>query len=301
MADLRSATTVERVGDGRFAATLDPNWEVWGPQGGYLASVGLRAAAAHMDRARPASLNVHFVGAGASGPVIVEVETNRATRVGTSVSIRIVQPPLDGSEGARSEGAGSEGAGRVLLTGSVWGVDADLPGLEHQVAGSPLDPMSPDGLLSMAERMAGRDDGPPHPFWHNIESRPTQWIENWDDREPAEPHDLHWYRFVDGETFDDPWVDACRSVVVLDLDAWGSALRPHVGDLAHFAPTIELAVRFIGDARSAPWLLSEAQSPRANDGLIAHTGAVWIPSGEIVATGGSTLLCRPAAGRPDGR
>lgn len=293
MADLATATHVEPIGDGRFAATLDPGWEIWGPQGGYLASVGLRAAAAHTGRARPASLNVHFVGAGRSGPVVVHVETNRATRVGTSASIRIVQPP---------PGEAPEVGERVLLTGSVWGVDADLPGLDHQVGDRPLDHMSPNGLLSMAERMAGREeDGPPHPFWNNVECRPMRWIDDWENREPSPPHDLRWYRFVDGETFGDPWVDACRTVVVLDLDAWGSALRPHPGELAYFAPTIELAVRFVGDAQQSPWLLSEATSPRAVDGLIAHEGRVWAPSGEIVATGGSTLLCRPAAGRPDGR
>ena len=98
----------------------------------------------------------------------------------------------------------------------------------------------------------------------NFEQRPLNWIEDWDNRSAGEPHQQNWYRFIDGETFDDPWLDACRSLVVLDIDSWASATRAH-------------------------------------DGLVAHAGTIWTPDEHLVATGGSTLLCRPAARRPDGR
>ena len=286
MTGLAAATAVTPVADGRFEADLSPEWEVWGPQGGYLASVALRAAGVASDRARPASINTHFVGAGASGPVTVTTTVNRATKVGTSVSVEVTQP--------------SDRGERLLLTAIVWGVDDELPGLEHQVDDTPIGNMRPDDLTDMATLMADRG-GPPHPFWHNLEQRPLSWIDDWDNRPAADPIVHCWFRFVDGETHDEPWLDACRSLVVLDLEGWGAATRPHVGTLEHFAPTIELSCRFLGSTHNDPWLLSQAQSPVARGGLVAHNGEIWTPDSRLVATGGSTLLCRPAARRPDGR
>ncbi len=286
MTGLAVASAVTATGDGAYRAELSPDWEVWGPQGGYLASVALRAAGAAIGRARPASINAHFVGAGASGPVDISVTVNRSTKVGTSATVQVTQP--------------SDRGDRMLLTALVWGVDAELPGLEHQVETRPIDDMRPDGLPNTATLMAGQG-GPPHPFWNNLEQRPLDWIEDWDNRPPSDPTNQCWFRFVEGETHDDPWLDACRSLVVLDLGGWGAATHPHVGVLDHFAPTIEVSCRFLGSTHDDAWLLSEARAPVARDGLVAHTGEIWTSDGRLVATGGSTLLCRPAARRPDGR
>jgi acyl-CoA thioesterase-2 len=286
MTGLAAASAVTATGDGTYRAQLSPDWEVWGPQGGYLASVALRAAGLATGRARPASINAHFVGAGSSGSVDIDVEINRATKVGTSATVRIRQS--------------SEHGERLLLTALVWGVDGDLAGLEHQVETRPVEIMSPDELPNMATLMAGQGE-PPHPFWSNLEQRPLHWIEDWDNRPPSDPMNQCWFRFVDGETHDDAWLDACRSLVVLDLEGWGAATRPHVGQLDHFAPTIEVSCRFLGSTREDAWLLSEARAPVARDGLVAHTGEIWSADGRLVAIGGSTLLCRPAARRPDGR
>ena len=149
MTGLAVASAVTATGDGTYRAELSPDWEVWGPQGGYLASVALRAAGAAIGRARPASINAHFVGAGTSGPVVVSVAVNRATKVGTSATVQITQS--------------SDRGDRMLLTALVWGVDEDLPGLEHQVETRPIDDMRPDGLPNMKMLMAAQA-GPPHPF-----------------------------------------------------------------------------------------------------------------------------------------
>ena len=46
MADFLEDTRVEPVSDepGRYRATLSPKWAVWGPNGGYVAAIALRAA-----------------------------------------------------------------------------------------------------------------------------------------------------------------------------------------------------------------------------------------------------------------
>jgi acyl-CoA thioesterase-2 len=57
--------------------------------------------------------------------------------------------------------------------------------------------------------------------------------------------------------------------------------------------TVDLSVRFhrpTGDE----WLLSEAISPVGAGGLTAATGRVWDRAGRLLASGGQTMLCRPA-------
>ncbi len=281
MGDLATDTSVEQTGPETFRCDLSPDWEIWGPNGGYLASVAMRAAAVASGRARPASINAHFVGAGRSEPVDIAVEVNRETLVATSVTVRISQE------------------GRPLLVATVWGVDGDLAGLEHQTTIGPNDVPGPEGLANTVELMGDQAGPPRHPFWDNIEQRPTEWIHDWDNREASEPSTSAWVKFVPTATFADPWVDACRSLILIDLDSWPSATRAHLGDLEHFAPTIEVTARFIGSTSDEPWLLSEASAPAATGGLIAGVGQIWTRDRQLVALGGSTLLCRPAARRPD--
>jgi acyl-CoA thioesterase-2 len=281
MGDLAIDTTVEQTGRHTFTCNLSPDWEIWGPNGGYLAAVAMRAAGLASGRARPASITAHFVGAGRSEPVAIEVEVNRETKVATSVTARISQE------------------GRPLLVATVWGVDGDLDGLEHHTALGPHDVADPDTLVSTEVLLADQDAPPRHPFWSNIETRPIEWIADWENREASEPSTCAWVQFVPTATFADPWVDACRSLILLDLDAWPSATRPHLGDLEHFAPTIEVNARFIGSTENEPWLLSEASAPVASRGLVAAVGQIWTRDRRLVALGGSTLLCRPAARRPD--
>jgi acyl-CoA thioesterase-2 len=189
--------------------------------------------------------------------------------------------------------------GRPLLVATVWGVDDDLEGLEHHAAIDPGDVSGPDDVQSVEELLRTQDGPPRHPFWTNIEQRPLDWIDDWENREARDPSTSAWVRFVPRATFADPWVDACRSLILIDLDAWPSATRAHLGELDHFAPTIEVTARFVGLTADEPWLLSEASAPIADGGLIAGVGRIWTRDRRLVALGGSTLLCRPAARRPD--
>lgn len=279
MGDLAEATRVEQTGTNTFGAELSPDWEIWGPNGGYLASVALRAAAITSERARPVSIHAHFVGAGRTGPVQLRTEVNRATKVATSVTVHLEQE------------------GRPWLVATVWGADDDLPGLEHQTGDKPTAP-DPGDLPNMATLMAGRGEAP-HAFWSNLEQRPLGWIEDWDNRAIQEPTTSCWMKFVPTASYDDPWIDAARPLILIDLDAWSAANRAHVGELDFYAPTIDVTARFVGSTATESWLLSEAAAPAAGNGLVAATGKIWNRNRELVAIGGSTLLSRPAARRPD--
>lgn len=280
MGNLASDTAVTPIGDGAFHAELSPDWEIRGPNGGYLAAVALRAAGVATGRARPASIAVHVVGAGRSGPVDIEVEEHRASRVATSVSVRVSQ------------------GDRPWLVAMVWGVDGALDGLSHHTADRPVMP-PPDDLQS-ARELAGDDGGMQHAFWSNFDTRPLTWIDDWPNRVPSEPELWSWYRMVPDETFDDPWVDAGRSLILVDVDSWPAAARAHAGELEHYAPTIELTARFVGETTREPWLLSHVRAPVAAGGLIGASARIWTSRGELVTIGGSTLLCRPAD-RPSDR
>ena len=148
---------------------------------------------------------------------------------------------------------------------------------------------------STALRAAGETDW--YAFWERLDYRPTRWIENWDDREPAEPEGSSWYRFPAG-SYADPWLDASRLLITTDLDAWGVATRPHLGELEWFAPTIELTCRFLQSAADHDWLLGWGAAPVGDRGVIGVQSEVWSSDDRLLATGGSTLICRPATRQP---
>ena len=59
--DLATDTTVRAVdaAAGRYEADISQAWEIWGPMGGYVAGVALRAAGAASPFPRPASFSCH--------------------------------------------------------------------------------------------------------------------------------------------------------------------------------------------------------------------------------------------------
>ncbi|MFT5201213.1 MAG: acyl-CoA thioesterase-2 [Candidatus Aldehydirespiratoraceae bacterium] len=283
MAGLARDTAVHQISRedtaSTFTATLSEEWAIWGPMGGYIGSIALRAAGAHCGRSRPASINVSFLAAAGFAEVDVRVETLRETRVATCVRAAIVQD------------------GRQVLEATVWGTDA-TEGLEHHTARRPEVPHH-STLPSFAERLAAQGETEMHPFWQRLDYRPTTWTDDWENREVSEPEQWSWFRFVDGASFDDPWLDGTRLLMVTDLDAWGAATNVHSGELEWFAPTIELTCRFLQPATEHEWLLSWGSAPVGREGLIGVVSETWSADGQLLATGGSTLLCRPAPQRPD--
>ncbi len=62
----------------------------------------------------------------------------------------------------------------------------------------------------------------------------------------------------------------------------------------HIAPTLDLACRFhrTEGTADADWLLVEARSLIAAEGLVGGTAAVWDEGGRLLASGGQQMLCR---------
>ncbi|MHB1583073.1 MAG: acyl-CoA thioesterase [Acidimicrobiales bacterium] len=278
MGDLSADTAV--VGeDGRYRAELSADWEIWGPNGGYLAAVALRAAAAHCGLPKPASFLCHFLGVAGFAEVDLEVETIREARRAASMRVSMRQ------------------GGRRVLEALVWAVQDGLDGLAHDAAPPP--PVPGHRSLPTAEELleGGAAQGPAPAFFSNLEQRPVDWIADWEHRPGGDPVQRCWYRFRPVATFDDPWLDAGRLLVMVDTFQWPAAARGHAGGtVGHVAPSLDLACRFhrLDRARTAEWLLVEARSPAAADGLVGGTAAVWDADGRLLASGGQQMLCRPA-------
>ena len=102
MGDLERDTAVEG-GDGHYGCRLSEDWEIWGPNGGYVASVALRAAGAHSRFDRPASIVGHFLGVAEFDPVDIEVTTLRAAKRAESIRVSMTQ---GGPADLRSAGVG---------------------------------------------------------------------------------------------------------------------------------------------------------------------------------------------------
>ncbi|HVX21471.1 MAG TPA: thioesterase family protein [Acidimicrobiales bacterium] len=260
-------------GTGRFTATLSPEWEIWGPMGGYVAAVALRAAGAASPFRRPATFACHYLAVARFEPVDLVVTVQRAAR--TALSQRVVMTQGD----------------RTVLTAEVWSV-GPVDGLEHHVA-EPPDVPGPDGLASMAELQP--DDWPWFPFWNNLDYRPVAAREQWPPPGPLPARWQAWLRFRPTATFVDPWVDAARAVVLLDVVGWPSAHQHHAwADPPYIAPSLDLSVAFHEPAADADWLLADGHSPVAGDGLVGWNGRLWSPRRRLVATAGGQALCRRA-------
>jgi acyl-CoA thioesterase-2 len=281
MADLADDTAVVGA-DGRYTANVSSDWEIWGPCGGYVASIALRAAGAASAHRRPTSFMCHYLGVATFDTVDLTVDTIRQGRSTESLRVSMTQ------------------GGKPILEAMVLST-ARQDALTHDTTVAP-DVPDPDDLLTVAEHMAGRDDvddGPPFRFWENVDSRAITWRDEWPPDAPLEPVWTQWQRFVPEAVYDDLWVDACRSVMWIDIGGWPSTHNHHAWQEPPWvAVNVDLYVAFHHLQPESRYLLVDANAPIAADGLVGYTSRVWSESRALVASGGGQLYCRSIAGVP---
>jgi len=272
--DFEADTSVSG-GGGRYTATLSNSWELWGPAGGYVSAIALRAAGAHSRFDRPASYSCSYLGVAAFAPIDIDVTTLRAAKRSEVVRVTLAQE------------------GQAFLEAVVWTIDSGMRGLEHDHAPMPELP-GPDDLRAWMDVVPVHRYGK---FWSNIEERMIdQWFGDWRERQASAPVRESWCRFRPKATFDDPYLDAARSLMLIDTLGWPAGVSAHSGEVPYVAPTIELSARFHRLAPKAEWLLQVTDSSVATDGLLGSTSRVWTQDGSLVASGGQTMLFRPAPG-----
>ncbi len=272
MGDFEEDTRLAPVAGRRgcFRAVLSRDWQIWGPNGGYLAAIALRAAGAEAAIPRPASFSGHFLSVAEFEPVELEVAVVHRGRRSESLRVSLRQ------------------RGRPVLEALVR-TAAEGPGLAHDVARAPEVP-GPDSLPDTAS-LRPQGGPPPYPFWQNLEARVVD-PERFRARRPGAPLWREWYRFRPRARFDDPFLDAGRSLLLIDTLSWPAASRPHL-DSPFVAPNLDVSVWFHRAEPESEWLLVDHASPVAEGGLMGTLGQVWSARGQLLASGGAQLLCMP--------
>ncbi len=273
MGDLAHDTAVEG-GDGKYRAHVSRDWEIWGPNGGYIAAIALRAAGEHSRFDRPLSLVGHFLGVAAFEPVDLDVTTLRSAKRAESMRVSMTQQ------------------GQPIFEALVWSV-GDVEGLEHNIRAASRDARAGVGAERPRARSEAMGETMRFRFWANLDERQHDWIDDWENRTAGDPVFGEWYKFLPQATFDDPWVDACRSVILLDTMGWPAACHLHTRT-TFMAPSIDLSVAFHRWRPAEPWLYAQGVSPSASGGIVGCESKVWARDGTLLATGASQLLCRPA-------
>ena len=98
-------------------------------------------------------------------------------------------------------------------------------------------------------------------------------------------------------TFDDPWTDAARYVLLCDLPSWPAVTQHHAwkwgdGPQEFIAPTLDQYVAFHRPVPEDPWLLVDGYTPIAADGLLGCMTRLWSSDGRLVASGSGQGLFR---------
>jgi acyl-CoA thioesterase II len=256
--DLEAATRV--VGDGRdFHATLSRDWEVGTPSGGYLAAIALRAVSQVADIQQPASLYCHFLSIAHFAEVELTVNVLKRGRRCESFCVSMLQD------------------GKPVLEAMIR-TAADEQGYEHQACEAPRLP-SPEWLLSPDTR------GPRFAFWNNLERRSIE-------QRTDAPRVQEWTRFRPQSRFEDPFLDAARSLILLDAYSWLAASRPYP-ERGYAAVNLDASVWFHRYSPGCDWLLIDQECPIAGRGLMGVSGRVWDRDGRLLATGSAQLCCVP--------
>jgi len=267
MHDLEEATRVEGA-EGRYRAELSGNWTIWSPNGGYLSSIALRAAAAESRFDRPASLQCQFLNVPALGPTEIRTHALKSARIAEAFRVSLLQ------------------AGKPILEALVWLVVDGLTGIEHDV--SPLPDVPRPADLKNHEELFG---SPGSKLFENLERRPVDRV---DPHDEAEPRHRIWLRFRPQEVYETQLLDSMRALVACDTMYWPAVGNAYDHRKVDFiAPGLDLSVRFHHPMPAEPWLYCDTRADVATSGLVSSTTQLWCESGRLLASSAAQAVCRP--------
>lgn len=272
VAALQTDTAIAIDGE-RLTATLDKDWNIWGPNGGYVASVALRAAGALAPEGhRPASISVQYLSVAEFEAVDCQVKPVKKGRNAWLLNVALIQKD------------------RTFLQAQVWTTNK-VDGPQVLEAAMPSVP-GPDALKTMDE-LRGADPTSRKGFWINLDTKPVV-FRPYGEANPAGAKSNDWYRFERYENAaEDFFLDAARSLVLIDTLIWPVHARAYEGQRPYIAPSLDVMVWFHQPALEADWLLMETATDVAVGGLIHGRSRIWTADGKLIATGGSNLLHVP--------
>ena len=256
--------------DGRYVASLAEGWEIWGPQGGFIAAVALRAAGAATSFRRPVSVACHYLRPGQVGRVDIRVESLRQSMRAESLRVTLLQNELS------------------IVEALVW-TAGELVGVDHSAAAAPVVP-PPEELEPWETHLPGGES--PFPFWRNFDvhpvaPQPSEWTR------ATEARWLVWSRLRVRPPLDDPFVDAARMLLAADSAMYPAATFAHDAVFPFIAPSLDLIMCFHLAGAESEWLLVDAVAPLADGALVAGKASIWSSDGRLLASAMQQMLQRP--------
>ena len=263
--DLEQATRVDGE-EGRYVAQLSKDWEIWGPNGGYLATFALRAAGMVAQIRQPRSFYCHFLNSPAFEAVQLDVSALKQGRRTESLAVEMTQ-------------------GRKPILQALVKTAADGPGYSDQHLRAPAVP--PPAALKTYQEL--RPTRPAFSFWDNLERRP---VDQGTTEDASAPVIREWVRFQPTACFEDPFLDAARGLILLDTFGFPAAYQRY-RSWEYLAPNLDTSAWFHQFNPACEWLLIDHECIVAEHGLMAVNGKVWDTEGSLLATGSAQLCCVP--------
>jgi acyl-CoA thioesterase len=253
MSKFERDTSVNEVEAGIFEGHVNRDWWiVFGPNGGFLAAMLVKAMGAAVDdhSRAPRSLTIHYTAAPREGPVRIRTMIERAGRTLTTVSARMEQ---DGRLIALAIGAFS--SDRVAA-------------IEFSEVPPPATP-APDELAPVERR----DDLPP-------------FTRQWDVRHAVGTAP---FTGADGSTVSGGWIRPLdehpidAALVAQLTDAWIPAVFVRLTE-PNAVPTIDLTIHFRSDLPlPADYVLVTFETRLSKGGFVEEDGWIWARDGQLIA------------------
>jgi acyl-CoA thioesterase len=287
MTILDQQTAVKQAGDGKYQAEISEDWKMWVPVGGYLTSIALRAAEASSTMARPVSVSCHYLHEATFGAADLYVTKLIRTDRTESFMVRMSQH------------------GKDILIALVSAAPAGLLGPNENWLDAPETP-APEELEQTIlddDVVALMGD---QPYFKNLEFRMIKGlrgshnypeIDALSDEEymklrftpRRDAHIRGWQRMACGEGSSNPWVDACRHLIITAGLQFPVVADPFTPPLKFIAPTINLTAEFHTFHPEEQWLLADAFGSYAGDGLLGAETRMWTRNGDLLITAHSQM------------
>lgn len=275
MSGLIEATAL--LADGaRRHVQLDPAWDIWGPAGGYIAAIALRAVGDHAAAGqRPLTITGQFVRV--AKPGLIDVAVVPIKSGGTCLfAVTLSQD------------------NQPVFLAQIWTSARNDVSVSVQPA---MPAVPPPAALRDQDEMVAERGLQQIAFWRNLEGRPVN-FRVYGDPPAAGPRQFRWMRFRDWPAEADPFLDAMRHVMLIDIGVWPGHWHHLTEPAEYMAPSLDICVHFHDAVPAGDWLLSDADTDVSGNGSISGRVRIWSADGRAVATGsGHCLVTQPRARR----
>lgn len=263
--------TQVRGEQGRLTATLSRRFEIWGPNGGYLSAILLRAAGRVVPAdQRPVSFSAQYLARAEFAEVQLDAVPVKQGRNACCVNVSMSQ------------------GGRVVVQAQAW-TSSKTDGPTTAGLRMPEVP-PPDALQPWTAYL--KPGQRPFPFNDNFDIRPVG------NPRPGTPDPRgavleQWVRYVDFGNDPDPFAEQARALLWIDTAPWPTHARNLAQPADYTGPSLDVSAWFHRPSAGVDWLLVDSRAGQAHGGLIHGDVRIWSPDGQLIASGATHMLHAP--------